>query len=74
MTAVNQSSFERILGIRFFTGSAEEAVQIGLQGGLVVVPAAPALVELPEDEFYREALLNADLWQGGFWTGAMDTI
>jgi UDP-N-acetyl-D-mannosaminuronic acid transferase (WecB/TagA/CpsF family) len=57
----NQSSFQRILGIRFFVGSAEEAVQIGLQGGLVVVPAAPALVELPTNEIYREALLNADL-------------
>jgi UDP-N-acetyl-D-mannosaminuronic acid transferase (WecB/TagA/CpsF family) len=54
-------SFQQILGIRFFTGSAEAAVQIGLQGGLVVVPAAPALVELPTNESYREALLNADL-------------
>jgi UDP-N-acetyl-D-mannosaminuronic acid transferase (WecB/TagA/CpsF family) len=57
----NPSSFQRILGIRFFTGSAEEAVQIGLRGGLVVVPAAPALVELQTNESYREALLNADL-------------
>jgi UDP-N-acetyl-D-mannosaminuronic acid transferase (WecB/TagA/CpsF family) len=55
------SSFERILGIRFFTGTAEEAVQIGLQGGLVVVPAAPALVDLQFNEQYREAVLNADL-------------
>jgi UDP-N-acetyl-D-mannosaminuronic acid transferase (WecB/TagA/CpsF family) len=50
-----------ILGIRFFTGSAEEAVRIGLRGGLVVVPAAPALVELPFNEPYREAVFNADL-------------
>jgi UDP-N-acetyl-D-mannosaminuronic acid transferase (WecB/TagA/CpsF family) len=57
----NQSSFQRILGIRFFVGSAREAVQIGLRGGLVVVPAAPALVELQINEHYREALLNADL-------------
>jgi UDP-N-acetyl-D-mannosaminuronic acid transferase (WecB/TagA/CpsF family) len=57
----SESSFEQILGVRFFTGSAEEAVKIGLQGGLVVVPAAPALVDLQTDEFYREALLNADL-------------
>src|ERR1700690_2828820 len=56
-----QPLFQRILGIRFFVGTAEEAVQIGLQGGLVVVPAAPALVELPTNESYREALLNADL-------------
>src|ERR1700678_2803846 len=57
----NQSSFQRILGIRFFVGSAEEAVEIGLRGGLVVVPAAPALVELQTNEHYREAVFNADL-------------
>jgi UDP-N-acetyl-D-mannosaminuronic acid transferase (WecB/TagA/CpsF family) len=57
----NPSSFRRILGIKFFVGSAEEAVQIGLRGGLVVVPAAPALVELQTSEYYREALFNADL-------------
>ena len=51
----------RILGIRFFTGTAADAVQIGLRGGLVVVPAAPALVELEHDAPYRDALLNADL-------------
>jgi UDP-N-acetyl-D-mannosaminuronic acid transferase (WecB/TagA/CpsF family) len=54
-------TFQRILGIRFFTGTAEEAVQIGLQGGLVAVPAAPALVDLQVNEPYREALFNADL-------------
>jgi len=54
-------SYQNILGIRFFTGSAEAAVRIGLQGGLVVVPAAPALVELQTNEFYREAVFNADL-------------
>jgi N-acetylglucosaminyldiphosphoundecaprenol N-acetyl-beta-D-mannosaminyltransferase len=57
----SQNTYQNILGIRFFIGSAEEAVQIGLRGGLVVVPAAPALVELQTDEHYREALLNADL-------------
>jgi UDP-N-acetyl-D-mannosaminuronic acid transferase (WecB/TagA/CpsF family) len=55
------SAYQRILGIRFFTGSAEESVQIGLRGGLVVVPAAPALVELQTNEYYREAVFNADL-------------
>lgn len=51
----------RILGVRFFTGTAAGAVQIGLRGGLVVVPAAPALVELEHDAPYRDALVNADL-------------
>jgi N-acetylglucosaminyldiphosphoundecaprenol N-acetyl-beta-D-mannosaminyltransferase len=58
---INPRPFQQILGIRFFVGSAEEAVQIGLQGGLVVVPAAPALVELQTNEPYREAVFNADL-------------
>jgi UDP-N-acetyl-D-mannosaminuronic acid transferase (WecB/TagA/CpsF family) len=57
----NRSAYQRILGINFFIGSAEEAVQIGLRGGLVVVPAAPALVELQTNEHYREAVFNADL-------------
>ena len=57
----NPSLFQQILGVRFFVGSAEEAVQIGLQGGLVVVPAAPALVELQTNEHYREAVFDADL-------------
>jgi UDP-N-acetyl-D-mannosaminuronic acid transferase (WecB/TagA/CpsF family) len=57
----NSQLFQRILGIDFFVGSAEAAVQIGLQGGLVVVPAAPALVELQTNEHYREAVFNADL-------------
>jgi UDP-N-acetyl-D-mannosaminuronic acid transferase (WecB/TagA/CpsF family) len=55
------SLFQPILGIRFFVGTAEAAVQIGLRGGLVVVPAAPALVELQTNEHYREAVFNADL-------------
>jgi UDP-N-acetyl-D-mannosaminuronic acid transferase (WecB/TagA/CpsF family) len=57
----NPFLFQRILGVRFFTGTAEEAVQFGLQGGLVVVPAAPALVELQTNPEYREAVFNADL-------------
>lgn len=57
----NSSLFQRVLGVRFFVGSAEEAVQIGMRGGLVVVPAAPALVELQTNEHYREAVFNADL-------------
>jgi N-acetylglucosaminyldiphosphoundecaprenol N-acetyl-beta-D-mannosaminyltransferase len=61
MSPAAESKYRQILGIRFFTGTAAEAVAIGLQGGLVVVPAAPALVELERDKGYREALLDADL-------------
>ncbi|MGA9671274.1 MAG: WecB/TagA/CpsF family glycosyltransferase [Terracidiphilus sp.] len=53
--------FEQILGIRFFVGSAQGAIdEICRQGGLVVVPAAPALKNLADDQYYREALLGAD--------------
>jgi len=51
----------RILGIDFFHGSAEEAVELMNRGGLLVVPAAPALKDLPTNSAYCEALVNADL-------------
>src|SRR5437660_8693981 len=53
--------FRQILGLRFFTGCAREAVDRMRAGGLLVVPAAPALKDLPFNAEYREALLNADL-------------
>jgi UDP-N-acetyl-D-mannosaminuronic acid transferase (WecB/TagA/CpsF family) len=56
-----EQCYRRILGIRFFVGDAPEAVEIGARGGLVVVPAAPAMLELGRDRDYRQALLEADL-------------
>src|SRR3984957_10786134 len=53
--------FRTILGIRFFTGDAADAVDRISAGGLLVVPAAPALKDIPWNLAYREALLNADL-------------
>ena len=58
--AVDQR-YRRILGIDFFGGSAKDAISIMRQGGLLVVPAAPALKDLAMDRDYREALLQADL-------------
>ena len=55
------AQYRRILGVNFFIGDAPEAVEIGVRGGLVVVPAAPALMELQKDREYRRALLEADL-------------
>lgn len=53
--------FQKILGIRFMVGNAQEAIdQVSEAGGLVVVPAAPALKNLPHDQRYRAALLGAD--------------
>jgi UDP-N-acetyl-D-mannosaminuronic acid transferase (WecB/TagA/CpsF family) len=53
--------FQQILGVRFFVGDAQSAIdQVSKGGGLVVVPAAPALKNLAVDQGYREALLGAD--------------
>lgn len=53
---------ETILGVNFFNGMVDEAVDaMCANGGLLVVPAAPALVKLSEDEGYRRALTSADM-------------
>ena len=52
----------QILGVHFFNGHVDLAVEIiSERGGLVVAPAAPALVKLQTDEGYRAALTSADL-------------
>ena len=55
------AQFRQILGIRFFVGDADEAIARMSAGGLLVVPAAPALKNLAHDSDYREALQGADL-------------
>ena len=46
--------FQQILGVRFFVGDAQGAIDVVSQrGGLVVVPAAPALKNLAVDKGYR---------------------
>jgi UDP-N-acetyl-D-mannosaminuronic acid transferase (WecB/TagA/CpsF family) len=55
------AEFVTILGVRFFNGTVEDAVGRMEAGGLLVVPAAPALKDLDRSAGYREALLNADL-------------
>ena len=53
---------ETILGVKFFNGTVDEAVDtMSANGGLLVVPAAPALVKLSQDEEYRRALVSADM-------------
>jgi UDP-N-acetyl-D-mannosaminuronic acid transferase (WecB/TagA/CpsF family) len=56
-----EGRFQRILGVEFFCGTARQTIDRMKQGGLLVVPAAPALKDLPENPDYRDALLNADL-------------
>jgi len=50
-----------ILGLDFFRGSVDEAVEAALRGGLLVAPSAPGLATLDTDHTYRDALLAADL-------------
>jgi UDP-N-acetyl-D-mannosaminuronic acid transferase (WecB/TagA/CpsF family) len=59
--ATYDPNYRRILGINFFVGAAPDAVRRGLRGGLVVAPAAPALVNLQDDPDYQQAVSQADL-------------
>jgi len=59
--AFGPNFYRRILGVRFFVGRAPHAVKAGVRGGLVVAPAAPALLDLATDPEYRKALLECDL-------------
>jgi UDP-N-acetyl-D-mannosaminuronic acid transferase (WecB/TagA/CpsF family) len=53
--------FQQILGVRFYVGDAQGAIEeVSQHGGLVVVPSAPTLKNLASDKGYREALLGAD--------------
>ena len=62
MSEVTSQTHETILGVRFFCGSASDAVeQFARSGGYMVVPASPALINLQYDNDYRRALQNADL-------------
>jgi N-acetylglucosaminyldiphosphoundecaprenol N-acetyl-beta-D-mannosaminyltransferase len=59
--AIRSEEYCQILGVRFFVGGAQRAIELLANGGLLVVPAAPALKNLPHDCGYREALLQADV-------------
>ena len=60
-SAQDSTCFRRILGIDFFYGSPQAAIARMRPGGLLVVPAAPALKDLATNADYREALLDSDL-------------
>jgi N-acetylglucosaminyldiphosphoundecaprenol N-acetyl-beta-D-mannosaminyltransferase len=56
-----ESDARQILGVNFYVGDAGSAIDRISRGGLVVVPAAPALKDLATNEGYREALLNSEM-------------
>jgi N-acetylglucosaminyldiphosphoundecaprenol N-acetyl-beta-D-mannosaminyltransferase len=51
----------KILGISFFNETVNKLFDLlNKKGGLLTVPAAPALVNIPHDKAYYESLLNSD--------------
>jgi N-acetylglucosaminyldiphosphoundecaprenol N-acetyl-beta-D-mannosaminyltransferase len=53
-------NFKRILGINFFVGELPDLLKLCAEGNFVVVPAAPALAELPTNASYRESVEKSD--------------
>ncbi|MBS1801793.1 MAG: WecB/TagA/CpsF family glycosyltransferase [Acidobacteria bacterium] len=51
----------QILGINFYVGDVEGVFERLSHGGLLVVPAAPALKDVANNPEYLEALVNADV-------------
>jgi UDP-N-acetyl-D-mannosaminuronic acid transferase (WecB/TagA/CpsF family) len=51
----------RILGVEFYAGDVDGAIDQISSGGLLVVPAAPALKDIACNESYRDAITNADV-------------
>jgi len=52
--------FQRILGINFYVGDMPELLKLCAQGNFIVVPAAPALADLPTNPAYRESVEKSD--------------
>lgn len=60
--ARGKGATRRILGLDFFVGHLDAAVDRALAGGLVVAPSGPGLaVDLVRSQAYRVALQSADL-------------
>ena len=51
----------QILGVNFYVGDLDATIERISQGGLVVVPAAPALKDIAWDSSYRQALIDSDV-------------
>jgi exopolysaccharide biosynthesis WecB/TagA/CpsF family protein len=53
---------EQVLGVRFFNGTANKALDYFMQvGGYMVAPVSPGLIKLKYDKEYRRALQEADV-------------
>src|SRR5438128_461270 len=55
-------STQQILGLRFFNGAVDEAVELMRQrGGFLVAPSGTCFTRLRRDIIYREAMTQADV-------------
>jgi len=55
-------STEQILGINFFSGEVDRAIDLmSERGGFLVAPSGACFARLRRDDIYREAMLNADV-------------
>jgi len=61
MAVAKADEMRQILGVNFYVGDVEGAMARMARGGLLVVPAAPALKDIATNPGYREALIGADL-------------
>jgi len=52
--------FQRILGINFFVGDMPDLLELCAEGHFIVVPAGPALADLPNHAAYRESVEKSD--------------
>ena len=52
--------FQRILGINFFVGDMPDLLGLCAEGHFIVIPAAPALADLPTNAAYRESVGKSD--------------
>jgi len=52
---------KKILGLRFFSGTTDDAVLLTHKGGLILAPSGPGLATLSHDLPYKTALENADM-------------
>ena len=55
-----KNKFINIFGIRFINNGYHQAKELIMNGGLMVVPAAPALVMIKNNQVYYNSLLKSD--------------
>ena len=65
---VDSIPYQAVLGIQFYVGDMDGALELTKRGGLVIAPSAPVLVDLTRDAAHRAALESCDfaLTDSGF--------